>query len=72
MLHTTQAVRLRADRGARARMLTVLPKNADFYAQGWGVMVEDAWWAYGEGGTGVAGQVLYETVRTAMLACCPR
>ncbi|WP_189986181.1 hypothetical protein [Streptomyces capoamus] len=47
-LHTTEAVRLRADRGTRSRVLAVLPKNTDFYAECWGVAADDAWWAYGE------------------------
>ncbi|GAB1325678.1 hypothetical protein [Streptomyces sennicomposti] len=47
-LHTTEAVRLRAGRGTRARVLAVLAKNTDFYAECWGVTADDAWWAYGE------------------------
>ncbi|GAB1331979.1 SH3 domain-containing protein [Streptomyces sennicomposti] len=47
-LRTSRAVRLRAGRGMRARVLAVLPKNTDFYAECWGVTADDARWAYGE------------------------
>ncbi|MFF8597000.1 hypothetical protein ACF061_37425 [Streptomyces sp. NPDC015220] len=46
-LHTTDAVRLRGDRGTRARVLTVLPRGTDLYAQCWRT-VDDVWWADGE------------------------
>ncbi|MGW4271294.1 hypothetical protein ACWEGQ_02775 [Streptomyces seoulensis] len=46
-LHTIEAVRLRADKGTSSRVVTVLSKNTDFYAECWGVTANDAWWAYG-------------------------
>ncbi|MFD9097846.1 hypothetical protein [Streptomyces collinus] len=46
-LHTTDAVHLRAGRSRNARLVLVLAKNTDFYAECWGVSGKD-WWAYGK------------------------